>query len=111
MTPWLLLLDVALIVAATARLTRLVTADTIGHPVRQGIRLFGFAVGGDRGLAWGDELATCPHCISVWLAALVVGSYAAWAGPGWRVAAGILAASYAAGHLSATLDHHDDEDA
>lgn len=107
MDPVLLVLDAALIVLAAARLTRLATVDTIGHPFRQVLRLTGLRLAGDRGLAYGDELATCPHCMGFWIALAVVGSYAAWAGPAWRLTAGVLAVAYLAGHLVAHLDTPD----
>lgn len=105
----LLALDVALILFAAARLTRLATVDTIGGPFRTLLRATGKTLGGGRGLVYGDELATCPHCLGFWAAAAVVVSYAAWAGPAWRTVAGVLAASYVAGHLVAHLDVGDDD--
>lgn len=107
MDPALLALDAALIVLAAARLTRLVTVDTIGHPFRQALRWTGLHLAGDRGLVYGDELATCPHCMGFWAAAAVVVSYAAWAGPAWRLTAAVLAVAYLAGHLVAHLDTPD----
>lgn len=99
-----LLLDVLLIVLATARLTRLAVVDTVGGPFRTLIRWGGKTIAGPRGLVYGDELATCPHCLGVYVAAVVVGSYALWAGPAWRIVAGTLAVAYAVGHLVARLD-------
>lgn len=105
-------LDVVLILGFAARLTRLVTVDTIGSPARDGLRWTGYAVAGTRGLAWGDELATCPHCIGFWLTAAVVATYVAsvptYAG-WWRGVAGTFAASYIVGHLVARLDTGDDD--
>lgn len=99
-----LLLDVALIVLAAARLTRLAVVDSIAVTFRNGARRVGRTLAGTRGLVWADDLVSCPHCIGAWLSAAVVVSYAAWAGPTWRIAAGALAVSYAVGHMVAHFD-------
>lgn len=99
-----LALDVALVVLAAARLTRLAVVDTIAVPFRNAARRLGKTIAGQRGLVWADELVTCPHCLSVYVSAAVVVSYAAWAGPTWRIVAGALAVAYAVGHLVARLD-------
>lgn len=99
-----LALDVALIVLATARLTRLAVVDTIAVGFRNAARWVGRTLAGTRGLVWADDLVSCPHCVGFWLSAAVVVSYAWWAGPTWRVVAGALAVSYAVGHLVAHFD-------
>lgn len=110
MSAVLLVLDVALITLATARLTRLVTVDTIGEPVRKAARWTGYAFAGTAGWDWADELVGCPHCAGFWLSLLVVGSYAAWEQhPWWTTVAGVFAVAYVAGHLVARLDVGDDD--
>lgn len=103
---------------AVARLTRLVTVDRAGRPVRKAIleraypvrprRLRG--VPSDDVETWAAmdperpalaELASCPWCISVWIGAAVCA--ARIAAPGlWDPVARVLAASHVAG-LSATV--------
>lgn len=88
-TPLLLLLDGL----AVFRLTRLITDDTI--PFGR-LRL---RVEARWPNAWFTELATCPWCMSVWVAAGVLGAHAlvpAW----WPYAAAVLAFSAVAGLLS-----------
>jgi hypothetical protein len=60
---------VLLVIGATARLTRLVTGDSITEPLRVRTRLW--ARRESRVGAWMDELITCPWCVSVWLGTLV----------------------------------------
>ena len=85
-------IDYALGAAATARLARLVTRDSILDAPR-----LDFVQRMDRsGHPKMAELAVCPWCVSVWIGAAV-----AFAGhlriPGYRVATSALAFSLAAG--------------
>ena len=61
---WLQLLVYAL---AVARLTGLITADTITEPVRDRITLWLDDSPGSVG-EWFSALITCPWCASVWVA-------------------------------------------
>lgn len=100
-----MILDAALIVGATLRLTRLTVTDTVTAPLRELARRIGRALAGDGGLLWVDDLVSCPHCVSVWAATLVVVTYAVWGDHVvWRVAAATLTVAYLAGHVSARLD-------
>lgn len=90
-----LTLDYALGAAATARLARLVTRDSIFDTPR--LRYVqAMDKGGHSKLA---ELAVCPWCISVWIGAAI-----ALAGhskvPGYRLATSALAFSLAAGVIN-----------
>lgn len=99
------LLDATLIAGAAARLTRLVVIDDAGEPIRSTLRCVASHARGSDLLVIVDDGLRCPYCVSVWVSAGVVGSYAAWGQRGWwRVAAGALATSYAAGHAVAHLD-------
>ena len=62
-------LDLLTDALAVKRLTRLVTEDTITEPLRNEIfKRFG-PPETSRGVSFG---VTCPHCVSIWLAAGVV---------------------------------------
>lgn len=74
-------LTVALIAAATYRLTRLVTADRITEPVRAWVEQRGPRVG---------YLVTCDWCLSVWIAP--VPTVLAVTFPGNRVVLAVLVA-------------------
>lgn len=85
-------LDYALGAAATARLARLITQDTIFEDQRLRY-LQAMDEGNHPKLA---ELAVCPWCISVWIGGAV--ALAAQRGtPGYRLATSALAFSLAAG--------------
>jgi hypothetical protein len=60
-----------LVVGAVARLTRLVTKDTITAPARDWIEARAKKAGGRK--LWGkvDDLVNCPWCVSVWVSAPV----------------------------------------
>ena len=91
MTP----LDYALGAAATARLARLVTRDSIFDAPR----LRYLRAMDDSGHPKMAELAVCPWCISMW-----IGAGVALAGhakvPGYRLATSALAFSLAAGVIN-----------
>lgn len=94
-----LLITVVLVVGASARLTRLITADTIAGPLRA--KLITWTKSTKVG-----EFITCPWCIGFWISVAV--TYAAWEVNGWpltgqSLAAGIglaLSTSYAVGILA-----------
>ncbi|MFC7483637.1 DUF1360 domain-containing protein [Luedemannella flava] len=70
--------DVALLSAATFRISRLVTKDSVTSPLRAPVTRFTGAAGagevneeprGENGLSHAaGELASCPFCASVWTA-------------------------------------------
>jgi len=97
-------LDYALGAAATARLARLVTRDSIFDTPRLRY-LQAMDKGGHHKLA---ELAVCPWCISVW-----IGGAVALAGharlPGYRLATSALAFSLAAGVINELGTERDDD--
>lgn len=85
-------LDYVLGAAATARLTRLVTSDSIlDRPRRRYLRVMDQS--GHPKMA---ELAMCPWCSSIWIGGAVAAVAHARV-PGYRLAASALAFSLAAG--------------
>lgn len=107
------LLEIVILVLSSARITRLVTNDTIGYPLRaveHGIATFvsrfivGIFVKDMRdplvASSYGDELIECPWCTGWWvsLAGLLV--FAAWGDTAaWQIGAGSFALSYVVGSL------------
>jgi len=94
---WLL---VVLTIGAIARLTRLVTGDTITHPIRDRIHERSFRETRSQGLwHWLDDLLTCPWCTSIWLS-VPVALVAVWYPTNRLVLAGLVAltASWVAGN-------------
>ena len=96
--------DYVLGAAATARLSRLVTRDSILDAPRLAyVRRMDRS--GHPKLA---ELAVCPWCISMWIgAAVAVAGHRRWRG--YRVATAALAFSLAAGVVNEIGTEHDDE--
>jgi hypothetical protein len=94
-----------LALGAALRLTRLVTMDTLGWPLRRWA-----ATRGPHGLgAW----LSCPWCVGFWITlACVAAAWAAAPCPGlawwWAVPAQALGTSWLVG-LGANLDADDDE--
>lgn len=109
--------DVALLVLATARLTRLVTTDTIVEwEVHNRVYgLLGWTEDSPARRAlweWYEALVSCPHCVGFWIGAATLGLLAVAGGPGaaagwWRWGAGAFALSYVVGHVSQRLDGED----
>jgi hypothetical protein len=100
--------ELLLLVGLTARLTRLVTVDTIARPA---VERAVYEVGRRRHNAgwWLGQLLDCPFCIGFWLSAGVVGSWLLWGGTVvWQAVAAVFTLSYVAGHLVAALDFADD---
>ena len=96
-------LDYALAAAATARLARLITMDSIFAGPRLAFVRRMDATGHPK-LA---ELAVCPWCISVWVGAVVsIGLHRRWPGIRWVSAA--LAFSLAAGLANELGSERDD---
>lgn len=92
------LLDVALSLGATARLTRFVTTDDLGGMlVREPVHRWADTHPRRARLAEGVE---CPWCVSEWAAMLVLLGYSTerLRGP-WRFLAGSLTLSYLTGYL------------
>jgi Protein of unknown function (DUF1360) len=93
-------LQLTLYALAVARLTGLITADTITEPVRDA--LIGWL--DDRPKTAGEFIATliqCPWCASVWIGAAVAPLVWAWGGsPVMLVPALILAFSQVTGMIS-----------
>jgi len=98
--------DLILTVGLTARLTRLAVYDDAGHAlVRLPLLTIAGKVAGDRGLAFVEDLTSCPFCIGFWIALAVAGTWAAYGSTtGWTVIALAATCSYVAGHAVATLD-------
>lgn len=103
------LLDVALLVGLTARLTRLAVVDDIADPARvAAVRVAGRA--GPRPADWIVALLGCPFCIGFWISGAVVASWLMWGSTVvWQAAAGIFTLSYVTGHLVARADVNDEE--
>lgn len=75
---------------AVARLTRLVTKDTISNPIRARVH---------RRSVKAFDFLSCPWCTSVWIAAAVVG-LTVGIGSWWRYPAALLSMSMVAGFLA-----------
>lgn len=100
----------AIAVGAAGRITRFITQDDLGEwwikePLRN--------KAAQLDPRWDKyvEGLECPYCVSFWASAAVIGAGAAlrW-GKAWQVGAGVWAASYLVGHLSAHIDSPDDDD-
>jgi hypothetical protein len=105
--------DVVLLVGLSARVTRLVTVDTIMAPVRERAiyEAARRSASWDGGF-WVASLLGCPHCVGFWLSLLVLASWLVWGGTTvWVTVAGAFTLSYVAGHLVGRLDMGDDDDA
>ncbi len=106
--------DAALIVGATARLTRLVVADDIGQwmlkdPLSEIAATHADQHGGVAPSWWRyvDGLS-CPFCWGFWAGVIVLGSHAATEGhpkarAGWRFVTGALTLNYVAAHIGVRL--------
>lgn len=99
--------EVALTVGATARLTRLVGADTITEPLRAVTVGLAARVWAPAGFFLA-ALLSCHWCLSVWMAAATVAGWWLLPGPVWMSATLVLTAAYAAGWL-ADREADDDE--
>jgi hypothetical protein len=82
---------------ATARLTRLLTQDSITEPFR--VRVERAEGAGHLPLGAG-EFVSCPWCVGVWVSAAVATARRV-APRAWNVAAGVLACAEVAGLLAA----------
>lgn len=91
------ILNLILMVGALARLTRLITFDTILRQPRLWIA--------DRS-EWFGYLFQCPWCMSIWLAPVVFGSTWAWGNGEWLWWIwGGLSASYVVGLLADRVEN------
>lgn len=107
----ILLLDVLLALGVTARLTRLVVADSLGGkwfrwPAQRWANRTPWKH--TRRQFWVDGLG-CPFCVSTWIG---IGSFTllwaawtvdGWLLTGWRIVAAGLTASYLLSHLAVSL--------
>lgn len=95
------LVELALLVGATARLTRLAQTDTILDPLRKPLLVRAKRSGAK---AW--ELLWCPWCLSFWIGIAVAASWVTWGHERWWLAAAaVLTASHLTG-LSVTFEEH-----
>lgn len=91
-------------ILAVARVTRLLTVDAITDFIREGV----YSRFGNES-KWG-YFATCPWCVSIWVAFPTAPLFLAWTGRDyWAVPVLALAASWFAG-VSATRLESDDDD-
>ena len=125
------IVDLALAVGASARLSRLVITDDIGRwwvkePVDRAMDAYAEReiwasanVGQEPQVPWWWKYRSgldCPFCIGFWLSLLVVGLGAAATrreGIGaiaWRAGTGALATNYVASHLGSRLGDFDTEE-
>lgn len=92
--------ELALIVGATARLTRLAQTDSILGGARRPLLVRAKASGSK---VW--ELLWCPWCLSFWIGIAVATSWVSWGHERWwLVAAAVLAASHVTGVLAELED-------
>lgn len=108
------MLDSALALVMTMRLTRLVTTDFLLQPLRDRIEEWG--ADSDRRWFYASAV-TCPFCIGFWIGVGVLALLAIAGGPGpetgawWRWLAAALSLNYIAAHITSRFDApHDDEE-
>jgi len=102
--------DAALIVGASARLTRFVTVDDLGQWwIREPLHRRFVDTSAEKYLIG----LHCPHCAGFHASLVVIATYALarllHLLPVWRVVAGALAVNYVTAHVSERLDWEDDE--
>lgn len=85
-----LLILIVLILGTTARLTRLVTEDTITRPIRRWIEKRMLRAGMRGWWNWLDDLVNCPWCVSIWVS-FPTAFIAVWHASNRVVVAGMLA--------------------
>lgn len=94
-------LEIVALVLASARVTRLITHDSIFTPVRQWVLIRAERHSIAR-LQWWDELLSCPWCTGMWV------SFAATAG--WltlpRETTLVIASTLALAYLVGVLEEH-----
>ena len=84
-------LTLVLVVLATYRLTRLITADRITEPLREWV---------NGRSEWAGYLVTCDWCLSIWIGPLVVIPAVLWPSTMVTVVVAALSASAVTGLLS-----------
>ena len=102
--------DVALILGASARLTRFITVDDLGQWwIREPLYRRFVNTSAEKYLIG----LHCPHCAGFHASLVVIATYALarllHLLPVWRVVAGALAVNYVTAHVSERLDWEDDE--
>lgn len=102
--------DVALILGASARLTRFITVDDLGQWwIREPLHRRFVNTSAEKYLIG----LHCPHCAGFHASLVVIATYALarllHLLPVWRVVAGALAVNYVTAHVSERLDWEDDE--
>jgi hypothetical protein len=107
----LIALDLALLVLASLRLTRLVTEDSVPGQWWIYGPLYKRAYSRRPPPRWGRYLEglTCPFCVGFWVGLAVLLSLLLVGGPGgaaewWRWATGAFALNYVVGHVAKRLD-------
>jgi hypothetical protein len=109
------ILDLLILILATARLTRLVIVDELGMWALRAplYRAAGFdPLNGEEPATLRAKAVTgltCPFCVGFWLGLTLLVPLVLTGGPGhaapaWEAAAGAFALNYLAGHLSAWAD-------
>lgn len=119
------IVDLALAVGASARLSRLVITDDIGRwwvkePVDRAMDAYAEReiwasanVGQDPREPWWWKYRSgldCPFCVGFWLGAGVLASRAVLPEKVWRFGAGALALNYVAAHLGSRLGDFDTDE-
>lgn len=108
---WFVVLDLALLLLVTLRLTRLVTTDSLGQwwlyaPIYK--RVVATPGAPSHWAKYVDGLV-CPFCVGFWIGIAASISLILVGGPGdaadwWRWTAGVFALNYIVGHISSWLD-------
>ena len=119
------IVDLALAVGASARLSRLVITDDIGRwwvkePVDRAMDAYAEReiwasanVGQDPREPWWWKYRSgldCPFCVGFWLGAGVLASRAVLPEKVWRFGSGALALNYVAAHLGSRLGDFDTDE-
>lgn len=104
------IINTALVLGASARLTRFIVTDDLGEWwVKEPLR----SKAAKLDPRWDKyvEGLDCPYCVGFWATAAVMGAGAVlrW-NKVWQWGAGVWAASYVVGHVSSRIDSEDDED-
>jgi hypothetical protein len=94
------LLELLVVALAAARITRIVTTDTVGQPIRLAFSRWD----------WGRELVHCPWCIGTWISLAVVALFYILSPSAWfTFPAVVLAVSHLVGLLDTAFQPDDIE--